>query len=97
MYGIGILGVILVGLILIFIVYANVTGREIEKICTYINDHIKDPNVLSQVREADFTGPNVWEGKGSIYVYSVKWIGGPSCTVNISSTGEIVGAHFLID
>jgi hypothetical protein len=97
MYGIGILGTILLSLMVLLIVYMNVKGREVEKVCTYVNDHIEDPNVLSQVREADYTGPNLNVGEGSIYLYSVKWIGGPSCTVTLSREGKIVQARFLID
>src|SRR5262245_22503742 len=97
LYGLG----ILVGMFLLSIpvvaTYMNITGREIEKVCASINNHINDPNVLSQVREADYTGPNLNVGEGSIYRYTVKWMGGPSCTVTLSREGKIIEALFLPD
>lgn len=92
---------ILVGLFVVFsialIVYMNIDSREVEKTCEYIEKNRTNPNVLKEVREANFVGPD-FENPGVIlHVYSVSFLLGPTCAVKTSPDGNILSVTFLPD
>ena len=92
---------ILVGLFVVFsivlIVYMNIANREVERTCNYIEKNRTNSNVLKEVREANFVGPD-FENEGVIlHNYYVKWIHEPTCVVKTSPDGNILSVTFLPD
>ena len=105
-----ILGIIFIVFLLVPVIYLNIAGSSIERICQTIANSSDTKNILDTVRKPNDVLPYSLFRNGDIggdeesnisdiYIYSIKFMptAGPSCYVGVDSVKNVLSVELIID